>query len=456
MSNIVILGAGLTGISAAYHLEQRGFHDYQMFEKEPQTGGLCRSVNVDGFTFDYTGHLLHINNDYFRSLIENLVGIEHLNSIDRKSFVFSNDVFTHYPFQINLHGLPTDVIVECIKGYVTRPKSKQHPKNFVQWVHQQFGKGFAKHFFIPFQHKLFAYDIRKISAAWTGRFVPKTSLTQMLYGALGNTASKSAGYNAHFYYPKHGGIQFWVNKLRDRIKKPINVNHCVKYIDMKNRQVVFENGHVESFKQLISTIPLDQFIKLLKEPTDTTFYQAHKQLRCNSVVNFNLGIKRPSLSDKHWIYFPEKKFPFYRIGFQHNFSSFAAPQGCSSLYGEFSYTHLSKKDIKNRLEQALNQTKKLFKLASSDILVEKIIHIPHAYVIFNHWREQHLPKLLKTLQGYDIHCVGRYGAWKYSSMQEAVLEGKEVAEQLTVIPAKKVYNVKQQKKPRPCQKSSYV
>jgi len=87
MAKIVIIGAGLTGLSAAYHLEKRGFSDYLLFEKEPSVGGLCRSVQQDGFTFDYTGHLLHTSDDYFRSLIQDIVGFENLNTITRRSFV---------------------------------------------------------------------------------------------------------------------------------------------------------------------------------------------------------------------------------------------------------------------------------------------------------------------------------------------------------------------------------
>ena len=65
MAKIVIAGAGLTGLSTAYHLEKNKFDDFEIYEKENEVGGLCRSVKQDGFTFDYTGHLLHINDIYF-------------------------------------------------------------------------------------------------------------------------------------------------------------------------------------------------------------------------------------------------------------------------------------------------------------------------------------------------------------------------------------------------------
>lgn len=125
MADIVIIGAGLTGISAAYHLEKKGFSSYRLFEKEQEIGGLCRSVTQDGFTFDFTGHLLHASDPYFSELIAQVVGVENLNSIDRASFIYSHHTFTRYPFQANLYGLPEQVIVDCIAGFVNRTQRRK-------------------------------------------------------------------------------------------------------------------------------------------------------------------------------------------------------------------------------------------------------------------------------------------------------------------------------------------
>jgi len=128
MAKIVIIGAGLTGLSAAYHLEKKGFYNYKIFEKELEIGGLCRSVNQDGFTFDFTGHLLHINDTYTNSLIKKLIGLENFNKLTRQSFIYSHEKHTPYPYQGNLFGLPTKVIIDCIEGFVLRKKKPQRRK----------------------------------------------------------------------------------------------------------------------------------------------------------------------------------------------------------------------------------------------------------------------------------------------------------------------------------------
>ncbi len=434
MADIVILGGGLAGISAAYHLEQKGFFDYCLFEKEQHVGGLCGSIKQDGFTFDYTGHLLHINDSYFHTLIDKIIGFDQFNVINRRSFIYSNDRYTRYPYQVNLHGLPIKTIAECIEGYINRHTHIKKPKHFKAWVLKQFGPGFAKQFFLPYQKKIFAYDLEKITASWTGRFVPNTSLEQIIAGAC-SQPDQPIGYNAQFFYPKQGGILFWVDKLAQQLVNPIYSACKATKIDLKQKIVIFENGHIEPYKILVNTMPLNQLLQMTTGLTNRSFATAANKLVCNSVLNFNLGVGHDQLSDKHWIYFPESQYPFYRIGFAHNFSSHMTPKGCSSLYGEIAYIKQSEQWKRRMLAKALKKTKQLLSIQENDLVTQKILDISHAYVIYDHWRERHLPKLLNSLEQADIYSIGRYGAWKYCSMQETLLDGKQLADRLLIKPA---------------------
>jgi protoporphyrinogen oxidase len=430
MAEIVILGAGLTGLSVAYHLEKLGFYNYKIFEKEATIGGLCRSITQDGFTFDYTGHLLHINNPYFRDLISQLIGLDQFNAIARRSFIYSQDCYTHYPYQINLHGLPPDTIIECIEGFLTRPQARTKPRSFYQWVMRSFGAGISKHFFLPYQRKIFDYDTKRLTASWTGRFVPPTSLQDMLKGALGYNNNEEIGYNARFIYPKHGGIITWVEQIYKQLKNPVYTNFHATEINLRDKVIRFDRDITERFTYLVNTIPLDIFLGCLREQTSSHLSIARNSLLCNSVVNFNIGLKREELSSKHWVYYPEARYPFYRIGFPHNFSLALVPPGHSSLYGEFSHLKKSSALIHKRLRDSLHSVKKLFNITDQEIATQLVITIPHAYVIYNQWRDKNIPIILKKLESSRVHSIGRYGAWKYSSMQDSVLDGKTCAEKL--------------------------
>lgn len=429
MARVVLIGAGLTNLSVAYHLEQVGFSDYKMFEKEDSVGGLCRSLYQDGFTFDYTGHLLHASDDYFTLFLQTIMDMSEFVSINRRSYIYSHKVYTHYPFQVNLFGLPVDVIAECIEGYVQRPTFKKKNMSFYEWALQQFGAGIVKHFFAGYQEKIFAYDSKKIASSWTGRFVPPTSLDVIIKGALQQPQNQAIGYNASFLYPKKGGINFWVSRLAKKIQQPVATGYCVDSIDIANNIITFTNGDFERYETLVSTLPLPVLLGLIKETASLALNkQAQKKLLCSSVLNINLGLKKADLTDKHWIYLPEKNFLPYRVGFYHNFSSEMAPVGCSSLYAEVAYQHTASFNKQEAVTTTVKQLQQLLNFNDAEIVTRKTVDIAHAYVIYDFWRERNIEKIHERLRSYNIHSVGRYGAWKYSSMQEAVLEGRDTAQ----------------------------
>jgi len=423
MVDIVILGAGLTGLSAAYHLDKLNLSNYIIFEKEDSIGGLCRSLNVNGFIFDYTGHLIHVNDGYFYNFLLDTYNPNDLNYIQRKSYIYLNGIYTKYPFQRNIRDCPLNIILDCLVGYINRKKIKT--KNYYDFILSNFGKGFAKHFFFPFQQKLFKYDLKDITTSWMNNFVPNSQLDIIVKNLINSDIEEKIGYNSNFFYPKKGGIYSWISNIKNKIdSNKIKTNYELIKIDVKNKRLYFKNKEVINYKYLINTIPLNV---LLYTIDDIYLAKYYSKLIANSVLNFNLSINKSDISDKHWVYFPEKRYPFYRLGFPYNLSLNMAPIGCSSLYGEISY--ISKIDKQRAINKSISLIKDIFNLKDSDILDKNIIDIKYAYVIYNYWRERNIDKILSILSyNHKIYSIGRYGAWKYSSMQDCVLDGKKIAE----------------------------
>lgn len=431
MARIVILGAGLTGLSTAYHLEQAGCTDYLLFEKETTPGGLCRSVSTNGFTFDYTGHLLHSNDAATRPLVDLCVGKDNLATAQRSAWIESNGIQTPYPFQMYLHGRSPEVIAECIEGFVERPKTRRQPHLYSEWVSSSFGAGFGKHFFYPYQRKIFSYPPRKLTATWTGRFVPKTDLSTIIRGALTPHAADNIGYNATFLYPKTGGINALITGLTQQISRPVLTGFYATKIDTTRKMVSFANGHQEPYEQLVSTLPLDNLLSILDGTHTQKLQSAANNLLCTSVLNINLGVSNNALPNASWIYYPDTNSPWYRIGFPHSFAASACPAGTQSLYAEFSY--LKKQKLNTRaITQAETELLNHFNVPSEALIARAPLMLNHAYVIYNTWRDAHVPRLLDRLTtDYSINSIGRYGAWKYASMQEALVDGKTTAQALT-------------------------
>jgi protoporphyrinogen oxidase len=432
---IAILGAGLAGLSTAFHLEKAGNKSYTVFEKNARVGGVCRSEKVDGFTFDYTGHFLHFATPEVKQLVLDLLK-NNIHSLERDSWIYSKNVLTPYPFQQNTYGLPPKVIKECILGLIEAKYAnlqngggQQPPSgNFKDWIDRTFGRGIAKHFMVPYNEKLWTVPVGEMTCDWMGRFIPQPSLEDVLDGAL-TGKKKKMGYNAVLWYPLKGGIESLPSAFVPHVSN-VKLNTDAIKIDLNRKALHLGNGRRVYYEWLVSTMPLNQLMKIAG-PIPSEVRDAARKLHHNSVLNINFGIEGRNVSERHWIYFPERKFSFYRVGFPHNFAPHQAPRGCSSVNVEISYTRenpVSVKEAVRRSREDLIKAKILHK--SDKIVVEKCLQIPCAYVIYDHDRAGRLQVIQKFLDDHGIYSVGRYGAWEYSSMEDAILHGKRTADAL--------------------------
>ena len=90
----VVIGAGPTGLSAAYHLDEETL----LLDRNPTVGGWCRSIEDKGFTFDHAGHIMFSNDPYVKQLYMILLG-NNVHWQNREAWVYSKGVHTRYPFQ---------------------------------------------------------------------------------------------------------------------------------------------------------------------------------------------------------------------------------------------------------------------------------------------------------------------------------------------------------------------
>jgi protoporphyrinogen oxidase len=418
----------MSGLSCAYHLKD----NYLLVERSGEPGGLSRSIKQDGFTFDHTGHLLHLRNAYTLKLIPKLLG-DNLVLNDRRAWIYSHHAYTRYPYQANLYGLPKKVIQECLRGLLDAqlnqaPAPQETPESLASWVLRTFGKGFAKHFFFPYNEKLWTVTADVLTAEWVAPFVPKPALEEVINGAFSDQ-TKKFGYNATFYYPKEGGIQALAFAFAKDLKN-IRLNTSVKSVDLARKQAVLSTGEEVTFDFLVNTIPLQHFLDLSSGLSDEIRKERPK-LRWSSVYDINLGVKRPNISDKHWIYFPEKKYRFYRVGFPMNFSKDMTPPGSSSMYVEIAYQPGEAFDEKRAMKDALNGLLDCGLLKNeSEIITRNILRIPVAYVTYDKDRTVTTNRILTWLTSSGVYSIGRFGGWKYSYMEEAILEGLSTAEKI--------------------------
>jgi len=427
---ILIIGAGIAGLSAALHLKD---DDYIIAEKEAEAGGLCRTKHLDGFFFDYTGHLLHSRDPYFASFVDELLP-DVLLKHERRSVVFSHGVYTPYPFQVNTFGLPEDVIHECVLEFIqAKMREERIGENagrdqdltFREWVLKRFGNGFAKHFFLPFNEKLYCRDLALLSSEWTAWSIPVPSIEEVIQGAVGIRKTK-IGYNPFFLYPASGGIDILPRRMASKCRN-ILLNSTIDSIDLARKEASIRGGGIVKWDFLISTIPLRTLLSICEnipdDMKDTAGHLAHVK-----IVDINIGFEGKLRNDFHWIYFPEREFPFYRVGFPGNFSDNVTPDGCSSLYAEVSLRADDEGDIDDIVATSLEALIRLKILPDErKIAVKDVNLIDPAYVVFDLFRKKNRERIISFLEKAGVITAGRFGSWDYLSMEGAFLDGRQAA-----------------------------
>jgi protoporphyrinogen oxidase len=265
-----------------------------------------------------------------------------------------------------------------------------------------------------------------MEVSWTSWSVPKPTMEEIRTIAAGGEAP-SYGYNRTFFYPRRGGIEVLPGALADSQKQHIRTVARVKEIDVRVKEIRLEDGETIPYRAIISTAPLTELIRISKG-LPGSINGAADMLRYSSVLGICIGLDGPVLRDDHWIYFPGNDIPVYRMGFPSNFSPFAAPPGCGSLYAEIAHGPGAVPDA-DRIAGAVVRSLVNLGLVdpSTKTLTRIDLSMPCAYVFHDRYRAGHLDRILAGLRDLSIFSAGRYGAWEYSGMQGAVDWGLRAA-----------------------------
>ncbi len=458
----LVLGAGPTGLSAAYHYGAASL----VLERNAHVGGWCRSIGDRGFTFDYAGHIMFSNDPYVHELYRKLLG-DNVHWQDREAWIFSNNVYTRYPFQGALHGLPPQVLKECIVGAIearfgslqqlAKSPSAQGdgspaatdccadglaestvralsggtapPGNFEEFIYRTWGAGIAKHFALPYNSKLWTVPLAEMETSWLGGRVPLPDLEQMIEGAL-SPVPRPVGPNARFGYPLRGGFQALMEGFLPHLQGELELNAEVVSVSPGARIVTLRDGRTFRYDTLVSTLPLPRLVKAIGDEAPADVVQAARALRHVSVRCVNLGIGRGALTDKHWIYFPEDTV-FHRIFVQGNASPHCNPPGGFGLTCEISYSPSKPLPVDGTalIERCIEECIRVGIIGAQDpILTANQVDMPYAYVVYDHARNENVQRIRNWLAPHGIVLAGRYSEWEYYNSDHAFLAGRRAAD----------------------------
>lgn len=424
---VIVLGAGLTGLALAASLRR----PVRLVERRPEVGGKARSLRRDGYTFDITGHWLHLRSERVQGLVRELFAAGELVEIERRTGIYSHGVMLPYPFQANLHGLPAPVVRECLVAFVAaRLAAARRPEparagSFREYVQARFGAGMARHFFVPYNRKLWGAALEDLTAEWMGRFVPEPDVARVVLGALG-ARQEGLGYNARFLYPKSGGIDALPRALARRVPPDrVLLGRTVTRVEPRPRRVWLDDGSHLDYQDLVSTLPLPELVRRI-DGAPSAVREAARRLRAVPWRYLDVAMRTPAPRPEHWIYVPEPRFAFFRVGIYSNALPAMAPPGGSALYVE-----LSDREGPLDVPAVLRDLAELGAITTpEDVAFVQEHHVPHAYVVFDRARAEALDTIMSFLHGHRIHSRGRYGRWTYNSMEDCILDGLTTADAL--------------------------
>ncbi|MCX7895584.1 MAG: FAD-dependent oxidoreductase [Thermoanaerobaculum sp.] len=425
---VVVLGAGLSGLSAAWHLQRRGV-EAVVLEREGEVGGACRTMEQEGFSFDYTGHLLHLRRPESLDLLKALGLDRSFRSHRRRAGILLAGRVTPYPIQIHTARLPGPIRRQCLLGFIRAwAQDPGEAENFGQWVLSRFGEGFAHHFFFPYNRKLFCRDPFDLTTEWVGRYVPRPELEDVVDGALGLfPPSRAVGYNARFLYPRRGGIGLLAQSLARPLQR-LYLRAPVAEVDLAQREVVVGEGQRFAYDALVATGPLPQLVAMA-HPLPDDLRARVEELAAVAVWNLNLAVRGHARRREHWLYCPEPHLPFYRVGFPSNHGQLAPP-GHHTLSVEVSTPSGTAPPAGWEMACVQALTREGLLASEKEVLFTVVACVDPAYVIFDRRRPSVVAAFREFFLKHGVFLCGRWAEWKYSTMEDALWDGAAVARRL--------------------------
>ncbi|MGD0036169.1 MAG: NAD(P)-binding protein [Bacteroidota bacterium] len=424
-----ILGGGLSGITLQKYVQCES----EILEKEERPGGLCRSFEKEGFTYDIGGHILFSKNNQIMITLKGILK-ENINCCKRNNKILFKDRFAKYPFENGLNSLDKEDIYDCLVGFIKNENPK--PKNFLQWIYYNLGNGIADKYLVPYNKKIWKYPLDKMSMEWVER-VPKPPVEDIIKSAIG---LQSEGYvhQLHFLYPLFGGIE---SLIKASTKPEGNITtkfHITKIQKNRDGWAISDDHMTKYFDNIVITFPVTQAIKHM-ENVPREVIKAASGLIHNRIRIILVGINNTSLMDKSALYIPQDDVVFHRLCFMGYFSPNNVPLGCSSLIAEI--TTNSQNEWHNvsdatLIEKTINDLSVLKIVDKNDIKVTDIQNIEYGYIVYDSNYKNNISIVRKYFNSIGVKLLGRFGEFEYINMDEVLMRSKGLAEKMN----KKILN----------------
>lgn len=418
MAEILVLGGGVAGISAAWHARKMG-REAVIFEAKESWGGLLDNFELGGFRFDNGVHFAFSSNEEYRAVLELTDYITHRP----EPYNYEQGRWLKHPVQNNLYPLPEEEKVEAIKSFIERPDQSSDP-DYRRWLTEQFGEVIASRFPARYTEKYWTVPAKDMSADWIGNRLYRPSLEEVLFGAM-TDRTPSTYYLPEMLYPCRGGYRTFLEPLIEDLD--LRCGRKAVKIDPVKRCVDCSDGSREYFEHLVSSVPLPDLIEMLSGVPEAV-KGAAQTLWATSIALVSIGFNEKQAGEHLWFYIYDREILPARVHAPYRKSPANVPEGCSSLQFETYYSR--KKPLpmagEELVEHIILAAEKMGLASRKSIVEVDFRTLPYANVVFDHGMVKKRNFVLDHLRHCGILPVGRFGLWDYLWADQCFLSGKKV------------------------------
>ena len=424
MKEVVILGAGISGIAAGYFLgkEDKKEFNITIYEKNSSWGGLCDNFEIDGFRFDKFVHFSFTGNKEVKEIFEkSSKSIEHIPNPSN----YYKGYWLKHPAQNNLFPLSKEEKDKILLDFENRKeKSIEEIKNYEEWLRIQYGDYFAENFPMKYTKKYWGVEAKELETKWVGERMYKPTIEEIKKG-METEDTPITYYAKKMYYPKKEGYKSYLSSMVKGLN--IKLNFEVIKIDLDKKIIHFSNGNIKKYDELISSIPLPELIKVT-ENISREIKEISELLRWTSGYIVSLGINTKNIPPYLWLYIYDEDILPARIYSPSHKSLDNCPEGCSSLQLEIYHENnkplnLSKKDI---LKDCIEKLIKMKIIKEEDIIVKDIRYEKYANILFDFNICSSRKKIREYFKERGIKTIGRFGEWDYFWSDQSLMSGKNI------------------------------
>jgi protoporphyrinogen oxidase len=435
--DVVIIGAGPAGLTAAYQLGQRGVSS-TVLESDDIVGGISRTVERDGYRFDIGGHRFFTKVDPVEEFWHEILPDDEFLLRPRMSRVFYDGKYFDYPLKAGnvLRNVGIVEAVLCVLSYLwARIRPPKDQTNLEGWVAARFGWRLYRTFFKTYNEKLWGVPASEIQADWAAQRIKNLSLFRAGLNMIDPRKNKTdvTSLIEEFQYPMYGPGLMWercTEKVEAQGTKVLLEHRVVgvKRDDHGAVAVVAEAGGSTTdypTTDVISSMPLSALVRVMDPPAPEPVHRCAEDIRYRDFLMVALVVPEHIGFPDNWIYVHDPGVHMGRIQNFGSWSPYMVKDGNTCLGCEFFVTvgdDMWEADDEDLITQATRELEMLGLATPADVQAGYVVRMKKAYPMYDEFYQRNVAVLREWLDEHvpNVHPIGRNGMHRYNNQDHSM------------------------------------